>query len=353
MGVMDEVIEYGRRSGRNLGGLLDWLGGGARAGAEPTLALMRGDALNEPLLPTADSGGRIGAVASAITQPMVPGATPAGALGVYGGRLAKTANLDKLKEAELLAAGGADNEAVRAATGWFQGPDKQWRFEIPDDQSAVINAMPNVVDTPNGKVSVHKVGDALSHDELFAAYPELRNVNLYKQRLDGVHGLFEGHGGDPSSWGIRMNGDPTRRGVNHSTLLHELQHGIQEREGFATGGGEAYVNGLVEQARQRVADLRGQAQSRYWEVGTVDEPVMQALKQQIDAAEAELAHLGTGGFEGYQRLAGEIEARDVQARMDMSNRERAAQAPYASQGIPPDQMIIRGLLNFDDLKDRL
>lgn len=81
MGLLDDGQEYLRRSGRNLGGLFDWLSGGAQAGAEPTMALMRGDALDQPLLPTADSGGRIGAVASAVGSTAMPVKAPAGALG--------------------------------------------------------------------------------------------------------------------------------------------------------------------------------------------------------------------------------------------------------------------------------
>lgn len=80
-GLLDDITEYARRSGRNMTGLLDWLGGGAQAGAEPTMALLRGDAIDQPLLPTADSGGRIGAVASAVGSTLMPVAAPTGALG--------------------------------------------------------------------------------------------------------------------------------------------------------------------------------------------------------------------------------------------------------------------------------
>jgi hypothetical protein len=84
-GLLADFTEYLRRSGRNLselpGGVVDWLAGGARAGAEPTMALLRGDALDEPLLPTATSGGRIGAVASALGSTLMPAGAPAGALG--------------------------------------------------------------------------------------------------------------------------------------------------------------------------------------------------------------------------------------------------------------------------------
>lgn len=85
--------------GQGAGKAVDWLAGGAHAGTEPTLALMRGDALDQPFLPTADSGGRIGAIASALGSTVMPVGAPAGALGA--GPVLRTANaaLDMSPEA--------------------------------------------------------------------------------------------------------------------------------------------------------------------------------------------------------------------------------------------------------------
>jgi hypothetical protein len=122
MGLLDDGQEYLRRSGRNLGGLFDWLAGGAQAGAEPTMALMRGDALDQPLLPTADSGGRIGAVASAIGSTVMPVKAPAGALGA--GPVMRTGNaaLDMSPEAR----------AARAQAGGFN-LDRRWYHGTGED----------------------------------------------------------------------------------------------------------------------------------------------------------------------------------------------------------------------------
>lgn len=103
MGLLDDGGEYLRRSGRNLAtggeGLLQWLSGGAQAGAEPLMGLMRGDALDQPLLPTADSGGRIGAIASALGSTVMPVAAPTGALGAGPVMRGTNAALDMAPEA--------------------------------------------------------------------------------------------------------------------------------------------------------------------------------------------------------------------------------------------------------------
>jgi hypothetical protein len=85
--------------GQGAGKAVDWLAGGAQAGAEPTLALMQPGAADQPFWPTADSGGRIGAVSSALTSVLNPVHAPAGALGA--GPVMRTANaaLDMSPEA--------------------------------------------------------------------------------------------------------------------------------------------------------------------------------------------------------------------------------------------------------------
>ena len=42
-------------------------------------------------------------------------------VGVFGGRLAKTADLEKLKQAETMAAAGADRDLIWRKTGWGEG----------------------------------------------------------------------------------------------------------------------------------------------------------------------------------------------------------------------------------------
>lgn len=94
-------LEYLRRSGRNLaevpGGVTDWLAGGAKSGADPTLAMMRPGVADQPFLPTADSGGRLGMLASALTGPMMPMTVPKGGTVLGAGPVMRTA--EKIAEA--------------------------------------------------------------------------------------------------------------------------------------------------------------------------------------------------------------------------------------------------------------
>ena len=52
----------------------------------------------------------------------------------YAGANANGANLESLREAQEMQQAGADMESIRKATGWHEGMDGKWRFEINDSR---------------------------------------------------------------------------------------------------------------------------------------------------------------------------------------------------------------------------
>lgn len=108
---------------------------------------------------------------------------------------------------------------------WFTGPDGKPRFEISDDR-AEFN--PTAFDIKKSA----DLDEVLIHPELFKTYPELHQVKveLTPPRGDGISGYFEPHEGK-----IYLVEGP----YDHkSTILHEIQHWIQFKEGFALGGNQ-------------------------------------------------------------------------------------------------------------------
>jgi len=92
--------------------------------------------------PIEDSFNAAAAVAAPSLGLNYAGMAPKNAVGIFGGRLAKTADQAALARAEEMAAKGADRRAIWDETGWFQGKDGKWRFEIDDSKSA-LNPYPN------------------------------------------------------------------------------------------------------------------------------------------------------------------------------------------------------------------
>lgn len=188
---------------------------------------------------------------------------PQNALGIFGGRLAKTADHAALAKAEELAAKGADRKEIWDQTGWFQGADGKWRFEI-DDSEAVKRWF--------GRSNL---GGTIKHDDLFDAYPDLAGVKTRKLGADeGVRGLhdpgrgwsfdFSLYSGKPPIEFPRAESIAYKNNESAlSTLLHETQHAVQKREGFSGGrpswetdygSAPGEIEARMVQARQALTD---------------------------------------------------------------------------------------------------
>jgi len=87
-----------------------------------------------------------------------------------------------------------------------------------------------------------------------------------------------------------------------------------------------------------VEDAQIKAMAAAEAVMTVKEDIQAIRDGDEDALKESLSH--NDKFSLYQRIAGEVEARDVQARMEMDEAERRATEPYASQKIPRARMLV-------------
>lgn len=194
--------------------------------------------------------------------------------GIMAGRGSLTADLKSFRIAEELKKLGADKETLLQETGWWPGKDTMLRYEIPDTEA--------ILKVPD-KAGFRRLSDLLDHPELFKAYPFLKdivvNATLLPVKLGDVYG-----GANPALSKMIVNGtDPEQI---RSTLLHEVQHFVQNREGFSGGGSYKKIRGMFP-----------------------------------DLTEGE-------AYEVYRRLAGEVEARIVAERSKLSPEELAVIRPW-------------------------
>lgn len=111
-------------------GFADYMGWGASGGPSFTENVQSGDYVAAGMQ-TADAGADL-------LSTIAPWATvPAMFLGVG----AKTADLAKFRKAERMKADGAGRQEIWDETGWFEGADGKWRFEI-DDSGAAMSVEP-------------------------------------------------------------------------------------------------------------------------------------------------------------------------------------------------------------------
>lgn len=158
-----------------------------------------------------------------------------------------TTRLDNLVVAREMEAADKSVSLIKLATGWERGKDGKWRYELDDSGITVrtneaIHALAQVV-----PVALRKIIDA---PELFAAYPELQQMRFaYRADDDSrVAGTYF-----DQKHGIHLRDDLLKKPEKAKrVLMHEIQHAVQDIEGFANGGSveEAPVNVNREKARE-------------------------------------------------------------------------------------------------------
>jgi len=113
---------------------------------------------------------------------------------------------------------------MRDEKRWFSGPDGLARFEFSDANAKLFeDDLKRLAGTATYLPAV------LEHKELFKQYPQLRDTRIVMRDMaPGFLGSY-----DPSKNLIAVSTtNPDKLG----TILHEIQHNIQEIEGFAKGG---------------------------------------------------------------------------------------------------------------------
>lgn len=242
------------------------------------------------------------------------------------------------------------------------GPDGLYRQEISDKFSKLSgnkNYEDTVMDTYRAMIGAGMknvdeevfLKDVFNHPELFKAYPELEK---YKMRILSPDSKAHAKKGSDMTISVRANATPEEA---RSSILHEIQHHIQENEGFARGGSASvFAKELMQDNKNFNAAIDAINIRLKNAVGT---PKYDDLLGQREALIKEARDSGFLSPEmvmqtatnKYARLGGEAEARLTQARRDMTPDELAAQAPFDPKyfkektGIDIEDLIFQGLLS--------
>ena len=194
----------------------------------------------------------------------------------YAGRNANGANLESLREAQEMQQAGADMESIRKATGWHEGMDGKWRWEIDDSR---MQLRTDAADIPNYTT----LGELVDAPELFEAYPDMADLSVT------LHTLEDGQNGGYSRKfdSIELSRDlKNRPEALLNSLIHEVQHAIQNREEFASGANPAYWNRRMENGfDSRTAEERREGarlQEQYERIRESD-PQFVAAMEELDA----------------------------------------------------------------------
>ena len=259
--------------------------------------------------------------------------------GFIAGVRAKGAPAGALAKAKRLLSKGLDEETVWKATGWMKGPaEGKWRFEIDDSGAKITDKIKELGIDSFSYIDGIQLKDFLNHPALFKAYPQLKTIDM-KMELGELNLLSKGlqPGASYSKQKIEIRAR-TLTQAKHD-LLHEIQHAIQEIEGFAPGGTpEMFPSTTMSQF-----PTKKDAQ-RFYNFLPLAAKRDARIMYNSWAEEYRVYIKKPSGYDPvaeYKRLAGEIEAREVAIRKELTPEERRVMLPYAAEGIPREDWIIK------------
>ena len=269
---------------------------------------------------------------------------------IFVGEKSKTWNAANAAKAVEMEKAGIAPEEIWMATQTFRGPEGKLRQEISDTGSIPgqkLYSWGEGKDLEQGSSTVVRRQKALLHPRLSAAYPDTKNiaVSLRPGRQGGFYSSSMDNIGAPISGG--------NNAADRSVMLHELQHAIQEREGFAEGGSPD----TMILALEKIAEQKRQQAQEMFRMSSANDPLdptkivkpgarkkglqLEKEARELDSKALAAYHSEQAKFDLYQRLAGEAEARAVQNRMNMTDTQRRVIFPYESYDVPINQLIVR------------
>jgi hypothetical protein len=268
---------------------------------------------------------------------------------------------------------GFNRDRIFQATGLWRGIDDMWRFEISDDLARLKETPDSLEYIADVQGRAGAVDDVLEHSILsdkdyFAMTPEVHPVRGGGGSYNRAYNPAAGGETDRITIGVDVDDDEFL-----DIMLHEMEHQVQQEAGFAKGGSWKEFN-LVESMREAnntwdmgkaLTDLSEGDVGKLLQAANKDASVIMDIKRMypeeygkindalnqfgltsiddLAAKGAELkrwsAHLTPEGK--YHRLAGEVEARNVEGRRTMTPDERRFRPPYMTEDVPVEDQLIK------------
>lgn len=292
----------------------------------------------------------------------------------------QTIRMDNLDVAKQMEEAKKDAKAIKMATGWEKGVDGKWRYEIPDAK------IKDTIDVGGGNIVKRfeedmlwtdgKLEDAVDAPKLFEAYPQLKNIKIH---TDAVMNDMPSNGEyNPQTKTITIHADELK--YLNSILNHEIQHVIQREEGFAHGGtpeqverdfnaakaewkARSYAFELEEKAKEMGGEYNQSAVEKaliqeykdmdmpefipdketrikgfnYFARGYADRSMDDAIKRfRLDRFQ----RTDFDSYQEYRKLAGEVESRNVEKRLGMTDEERRNSLASETEDVNRDEQIV-------------
>ena len=261
--------------------------------------------------------------------------------------------LDNLSVARRMEEAGKDAKTIKMATGWERGSDGKWRYETSDIKPKPFEEW---MDKKN-----LKLGDIIDSDSgLFEMYPKLKDFKVTRGKGKSTNAaIYTGLGKieiNFSKFKPYMSIPSNREkidGILHRVINHEIQHAIQDSEGFAQGvSPNAFRPDAPIGKLREMEEADGRMVERYNAMSYTEKALGEGvrLKERILENRKEYNALASKyrfGMDGYTRAAGEVEARNTEKRIGMTEEERRASLASETEDVAREDQILLGVDNAD------
>jgi N12 class adenine-specific DNA methylase len=308
-------------------------------------------------------------------------------------------NLPKVREnlqvARDMESEGKTPKEIYLATGWERTKDKgKWKYDLPDFK---INS--EIVAYKNGRYVKLPINEAIQDGnkyrieditnntyDLIKAYPKIKDIIIefkdsqasgtayyQAQQKDGLGRVYA------VEKIVVSTADLNDINKLNSVLIHEIQHAIQEIEGFARGGNpesmrtpndeiQTIIGALPELTKEQRRLVKDEYEKnglkrlpispKTFDIFTdnndlIDEyieklevlsklfPDENSYKLLLDALDLRLLEMGgeNVALARYRKLAGEVEARNVEKRATMTTEERIQQMLSETEDVAEESKI--------------
>ena len=262
--------------------------------------------------------------------------------GMFAGIGARTFRLKDAQFAEAMERVGKNDKEIQLATGMHRNAAGQWQFELSDKDMSIAPIGPKSL-WNKAKETPIPLSQVVSHPELDKAYPGL--LNNIKIRIDPTLKSIGSFYPKTQTLTLRNPADTGRYSLK-SVIAHEIQHSIQDIEGHPSGSS---VSREVQPLSIVKSYLENRQETVYQKIlkAERDGRPTAALEDQYDKIQEQLnGNFTRAGIEyrargNYGASAGETQARNTQARLELTDAERRETPVSETQDIPYKDQIVR------------
>lgn len=238
-----------------------------------------------------------GSQPSSFRRPLLIGRQGAESLDTSEGNNSRR---EALATAQRMEVDGREPREIWLTTGWEHDPvDGRWKMEILDSPEMAAG----VKEMRPGEI--RKLNEVFDNPKLYDAYPEFSDINVEVRNAE-PH-IAGGYRIDDNTLVINANSPDWNNPA--TTIVHELQHAIQMREGFDVGDSPRRIKTYLEQ-------------------------------QNLPITQDEMAQYAR---EAYHNRGGEVEARNVERRLERDYEARRATPPSETRDTALEDTWTRGM----------